>query len=86
MLNPFLYIETVLFQDNSFRHKYTCLSVKTVLFQTIYVRSLVLFDVSIGPNQVLPLQARVDLGAMAMKWYLAVLKAPTLLESYHLII
>ena len=29
--------------------------------------SLVLFDPYIGPYQVLPLQARVDLGAMAMK-------------------
>ena len=36
-------------------------------FGLAYVCSLVLFDPKIGPYQLLPLQARVDLGAMAMK-------------------
>ena len=34
----------------------------------------------------LPLQARVDLGAMAMKGYSAFPKAPALLEPYHQIV
>ena len=38
------------------------------------------------PYQVLPLQARVDLGAMAMKGYSAFLKAPALLEPDYEII
>ena len=33
-----------------------------------------------GPNQVLPLQATADLGAMAMKEYFAFPKAPALLN------
>ena len=41
---------------------------------------LVLFNPQIGPYQVLPLRARVDLGAMAMKGYSAFPKAPALLE------
>ena len=38
------------------------------------------------PYQVLPLQARVDLGAMAMKGYSAFPKAPALLEPHHQIV
>ena len=34
----------------------------------------------------LPLQAREDLGAMAMKGYSASPKAPALLEPYHQIV
>ena len=34
----------------------------------------------------LPLRARVDLGAMAMKGYSAFLKAPALLEPHHQIV
>ena len=44
---------------------------------------LVLFNPYIGPYQVLPLRARVDLGAMAMKGYSAFPKAPALLEPHH---
>ena len=47
---------------------------------------LVLFNPYIGPYQVLPLQARVDLGAMAMKGYSAFPKAPALLEPHHQIV
>ena len=36
-------------------------------FRLTYVHSLVLFDPKTGPYQVLPIQARVNLGAMAMK-------------------
>ena len=41
---------------------------------------LVLFDPYIGPNQVLPFRARVDLGAMTMKGYSVFSKAPASLE------
>ena len=41
----------------------------TVKYQTV------LFDPLIGPYQVLPLQARVDLGAIAIKVYFIFLKA-----------
>ena len=36
--------------------------------------------------QVLPLQTRVDQGAMAMKGYSAFPKAPALLEPHHQIV
>ncbi len=41
---------------------------------------LVLFNPYIGPYQVLPLQARVDMEAMAIKGYYTFPKAPALLE------
>ena len=47
---------------------------------------LVLFNPSIGPYQVLPCRARVDLGAKAMKGYSAFPKAPALLEPHHQIV
>ena len=47
---------------------------------------LVLFNPKIGPYQVLPLWARVDLGAMAIKGYSAFPKAPTLLEPHPQIV
>ena len=47
------------------------------------IRQFVLFDPWIGPFQVLPLRARVDLGAMAMKGYTAFPKAPALLKPHH---
>ena len=47
---------------------------------------LVLFNPYIGPYQVVPLRARVDLGAMAMKGYPAFHKAPALLELHHQIV
>ena len=40
----------------------------------------------IGPYQVLPLRAREDLGAMAMKGYSAFPKVPALLEPHHQIV
>ena len=40
----------------------------------------------IGPYQVLPLRARVDLGAMAMNGYSAFSKAPALLEPPHYVV
>ena len=40
----------------------------------------------IEPYQVLPLQARVDLGVIAMKEYSAFPKAPALLEPRHQIV
>ena len=50
------------------------------------VHILVLFNHKIGPYQVLPLRARVDLGAMEMKGYSAFPKVPTLLEPNHQIV
>ena len=47
---------------------------------------MLLFDPQIGPYQVQPLQARVDLGTVAMKRYSAFPKALVLLESCNKII
>ena len=47
---------------------------------------LVLSNPSIESYQVLPLWARVDLGAMAMKGYTAFAKAPAVLEPHHQIV
>ena len=44
---------------------------------------LVLFNPEIGPYGVVPLRARVDMGAMAIKGYSAFPKAPVLLETHH---
>ena len=44
------------------------------------------FDPYIGPYQVQPLQARVELGTMAMKGYSAFPKAPALLQPHHQIV
>ena len=44
---------------------------------------LVLLNPLIGPDQVLPHWARVDLGAMAIKGYFGFLKAPALLGPRH---
>ena len=42
------------------------------------VPSIVLFDPLIGPHQVLPLRVRVDLRAIATKWYSTFPKSPRL--------
>ena len=47
---------------------------------------LALFNPEIGPYQVLPFWARVGLGAMAMKGYSALPRAPALLETHHWIV
>ena len=47
---------------------------------------LILFNSYIGPYQVSPLRARVDLEAMAMKGFFAFLKAPASLEPHHQIV
>ena len=46
----------------------------------LYNYSLVVFDPWIGPYQMLPLQASVDLGVMAVEEYSAFPKAPALLK------
>ena len=48
--------------------------------------SLVLYELKIGPHQVLQIRARVDLEAIAMKEYSAIPKAPALLEPHHQIV
>ena len=67
MPNPFLLHMNSFNSNNSIEHKY----------------SLALFNPLIRPYQVLPLQARVDQGAKAMKEYSSFPIAPALLESYH---
>ena len=56
---------------------------KAVPFQTIQFSismQLILFNPQIGPYQVFPFWARVDLGAIAIKGCSAFPKAPTSLE------
>ena len=43
----------------------------------------VLFEPWIGHYEVLLRWTKVDLGAMAMKWYSASPKAPAVLEPHH---
>ena len=52
-------------------------------FSLALVHSLSLFDPYIGPYPVLPLQAGVDMGTMAMNGYSAFPKVPPLLEPHH---
>ena len=60
---------------------------QTVLIQAIqFSTQLVLFNPLIGPYQVLPFRARVDLGAIAMKWCSAFPKATASLERHHQIV
>ena len=53
---------------------------------TQFKSKTVLFDSEIGPYQVLPLRARVDLEVMAMNVYAAFSKAPALLKPHHQIV
>ena len=74
--------------SKQFKCKYS-LIVKTFLFQAIRFSIsmlLVLFNPLIGPHQVLPLRAKVDLGAMAMKGYSTFPKARASLEPHHQIV
>ena len=62
---------------------------QTVLIQTIQLSinmQLVLFNPLIGPYQLLPFRARVNLGAMAMKGCSAFPKAPVSLKPHHQIV
>ena len=77
-----------------FKCKYSVI-VKTFLFQAIQFNQtiqfsinipLVLFNPWIGPYQVLPCRASVDLEAMAIKGYSAFPKAPVLPGPYHQIV
>ena len=71
----------LIYSQNSWIHAFLRGNVKTVLFLTIQFRmslvcthfkcKTVLFASLIGPSQMLSLQDRVDLGAMAMKGYSA---------------
>ena len=57
-----------------------------ILFQAIKFSCLVLFVLLIRLYQVLPSQAIVDLGVMAVKEYSTYLKAPVSLEHHNLIV
>ena len=97
-----LSVNTVLMSKNSsieiiqfsistqFRCKYGLIikniSISSYSIQFSISMLLVLFNPYIGPDQVLPLRARVDLGAMAMKGCSAFPKAPELLEPHHQIV
>ena len=83
--------------NNSVQHKYTVYLSKTFLFQAILFSQtvliqlsvsmqLVLFKPQIGPYQVLPFRARVDLGAMAIKGNSTFPKAAALLKPHHQIV
>ena len=74
-------LKTFLFQTFQFSQK--------VLIQTIQFTismQLVLFNPWVGPYQMLPFRARVDLGAMARKGCSAFTKAPASLETHHQIV
>ena len=76
---PFLY-KSFYFKQFSLELIYSS-NLKTVLFQAIQFNMNTLFRfIWIGPYQVLPLWARVDLGAMTMKGY------STFPEPYHQIV
>ncbi len=59
---------------------------KTKREKIIQTSQLVLFNPWIGPDQVLPFRARVNLGVMAMKGCSAFSKAPASLEPHHQIV
>ena len=52
-------------------------------FSLAQVHNLVLFDPEMKPNQVLPIRASGDLGAMAMNGYSTFPKASALLEPHY---
>ena len=92
MPNPFFtykhfYFKQFSWTGNSF-FVYAQLNVKIVLFQAIRFsrNTQFLFDPQIGLSQVLPLQARMDRGAMAMRRYSTFPKARALLEPHNQII
>ena len=69
---------------------YTELNVKTVPFQRIQFSISTQFSsiwpIDVAPDKVLPLQTRMDLGAMAMKGCSEFPKPPALLELQHQIV
>ena len=76
--NSPLSTNTFYFHFKQFSLAWVCnLNVKIVLFQAIQFSISMQFS-SIWPYQMLPLQARVDLGVIAMKEYSTFLKAPAL--------
>ena len=72
--------------STQFKCKYRVYLSKTFLLHVIHSSQTVLFDSQIGPYQMLPLRAKVDLWAMTMKGYSAFPKAPALLEHHHQIL
>ena len=72
--------------NNSVYHKYSFNFKKQFYFKQFslaQVHSFILFVPKIGPYQVLPFQARVDLRMMAIKEYFAFPKAPALLDLQY---
>ena len=77
------------FSNNSVSAYVCSLNVKTALFQavTFCINTVYFyFDTYIGPYLVPLLRARVDLRAMAMRWYYSFPKAPALLKPHHQIV
>ena len=84
--------------NNSIKHQslvYTLLNDQTVLFQAIQFSISDLFALNLNVSSISPTDrtllgattlARVNLGAMAMKEYIAFPKAPALLELHHEIV
>ena len=90
LLHWFLLTPSNLFRHSFFTH---CQNDQAVLFQITYFSlstpfkcETFLLDPEIGPYQVLPLRARVDVGAIAMKGYSAFLKVPALLKTHDQIV
>ena len=63
-------------------HEYGTLTIQSGIC-TQFECKTVLFDPKIGPYQVLPLRARMNVGVMAMKEYSTFSKALALLEPHH---
>ena len=85
-----LNVKTVLFQTIQFSVSTVSMSKNSYISSNSVQHkfSFVLFDLLIGPNQVVSLWPRVDLGVMAMKGYSTFSKAPACLVSYpgHLLV
>ena len=56
------------------------------MYNFIVKHFYMMHDTYISPFKVLPLRARVDLGAMAMKEYSSFPKAPAIQEPHHRIV
>ena len=79
LLVPVYFPLSICTQLNGSKYNYLTVTIKHQSFVCI---QLILFDSSIGPYQVLPLQVRVDQGVMTIKVYSTLLRSPNL-ELHH---